>query len=96
MTLRIQRSVERELVVFTLTGRIQPEEVPEILTLLRSESPQQAIVLDLKNVRLIDRGTVLFLAQSEAEGAELRNCPGFIREWITQEKNATGRKGMAQ
>jgi hypothetical protein len=96
MTLRIQRSVERELVVFSLTGRIQAEQVPELLALLESESPQQEIVLDLRNVRLIDRGAVLFLAQSEAEGAELRNCSGFIREWITQEKNAMGRKGLPQ
>jgi hypothetical protein len=96
MTLRIQRLVERELVVFSLTGRIQAEQVPELLALLESESPQQEIVLDLRNVRLIDRGAVLFLAQSEAEGARLRNCSGFIREWITQEKNAMGRKGRPQ
>lgn len=96
MTLRIQRSVEHEVVVFTLTGRIQAEQVPELLTLLDSESPRQQIVLDLKNVKLIDRGAVRFLAQCEAEGAELRNCSGFIREWITQEMNAMGRRGLEQ
>lgn len=95
MTLRIHRSVEHRVVVFTLTGRIQTEEVPELLALLGSESPHEEIVLDLENVKLVDRGAVLFLAKSESEGAQLRNCSGFIRKWITQEKNAMGPKGLA-
>lgn len=90
MTLRIHRSFEHELVVFTLTGRIQAEQLPQLLALLRTESPGQEIVMDLKNVKLIDREAVLFLAQSEAEGTELRSCSGFIRAWITQERKAHG------
>lgn len=96
MTLRIQRSVERERVVFTLVGRIQAGQVPELIALFESESAQQEIVLDLKNVRLIDRDVVRFLAQSEAGGAGLRNCSGFIREWITQEKNAMGQTELPE
>jgi anti-anti-sigma regulatory factor len=87
MTLRIQRSVEHHLVIFILTGRIQAEQIPELIALLKSESPRQEIGIDLKNVKLIDRDAVRFLAQLEAAGARLRNCSGFIREWITQEKN---------
>ena len=86
MTLRIQRSDEREWVVFTLTGRLQAAQIPELQTLLRSE-PDHNLVLDLKDVKLVDRDAVRFLAQSEAEGASLRNCSAFIREWITQERN---------
>jgi hypothetical protein len=87
MTLRIQRSVESERVVFTLTGRIQAEQVPELLALLRSESSPHG-VLDLEQVQLVDRDAVLFLALVEARGARLRNCSGYIREWINQERNA--------
>ena len=90
MTLRIQRSLERERVVFTLTGRIEESQIPELLALLRSESPERELAMDLTNVKLIDRDAVRFLAQCEAAGAELRNCSGFIREWISQEKNAVG------
>ena len=88
MTLRIQRSIEREIVVFALTGRIQAEQVPELLALLRSESSARGIVLDLEQVKLVDRDAVLFLALSEALGAELRNCSAYIRKWIDQERNA--------
>jgi hypothetical protein len=88
MTLRIQRSVEDEQLVFTITGRIQAEHVSALLALLRSESSAHGIVLDLEQVKLVDRDAVLFLWLSETRGAKLRNCPAYIREWINQERNA--------
>lgn len=94
MTLRIQRSVERESVVFTLTGRIRGEHVPELLTLLASEQPSRNVLVDLKHVKLVDRDAVRFLAQSEADGTRLRNCSAFVREWITQEKKWPSSRGI--
>jgi anti-anti-sigma regulatory factor len=91
MTLRIQKSVESDLVVFKLTGRIQAVDVPGLLTLLKSDSSSHGIVLDLEQVKLVDRDAVLFLALSEATGAKLRNCSAYIREWITQETSAMNR-----
>ena len=94
MTLRIQRSDESDLVVFKLTGRIQAADVPELVTLfLKSDSSWggRGVVLDLEQVKLVDRDAVLFLALSEMTGAKLRNCSAYIREWITQEKNSMNR-----
>jgi hypothetical protein len=88
MTLKIQRSVERRSVVFILTGRIQVDQVPDLEALLKSESSDRDIVLDLRHVKLVDRGAVRFLSSREGAGTELRNCSAYIREWITQEKNA--------
>jgi hypothetical protein len=92
MTLRIQRLIENDLVVFKLTGRVQAGDVPELLELLRTDSLGCGVLLDMTDVRLVDRESVHFLAQSEAGGAELRNCSAYIREWIAQEKNAMSRK----
>ncbi len=92
MTLRIQRSVERRSVVFILTGRIQADQVPDLEALLKSESSDRDIVLDLRHVKLVDRDAVQFLAGRKAAGTELRNCSAYIREWITQEKKAMQRK----
>ena len=86
MTLRIQRSDEYNRVVLNLIGRIQANQVAELEALLRSEADHN-LVLDLKDVKLVDRDAVRFLARSEAEGAKLRNCSAFIREWISQERN---------
>ena len=90
MTLRIERSDERASAVFTLTGRIQAEQIPELQELL-SFQPADNLVLDLKEVKLVDRDAVRFLAQIEAEGAKLRNCSAFIRAWISQESNGMER-----
>ena len=45
--------------------------------------------IDLKNVLLVDREAVKLLALSEANGTELRNCPPYIREWVTREEAET-------
>jgi anti-anti-sigma regulatory factor len=86
MTLRIHRSTAEEVLVFALAGRIQAEHVSALLSLLRSDSPAHGVVLDLEQVKLVDRDAVLFLLLSEVRGIKLRNCPAYIRRWIDQEK----------
>jgi len=66
--------------------------VPDLEALLKAESSERDVVLDLGHVKLVDRNAVQFLAGSETAGTELRNCSAYIREWITQEKNAMQRK----
>lgn len=87
MTLRIDISDQRDRMVLTLTGRIQAEQVSELQNLLRRQSPNDNLILDLREVRLVDRGAVRFLAEIEAKGAKLKNCSAFIREWIGRERN---------
>ena len=82
--LRIQRAAEAKGVVFTLSGRIDGEGLAELQKLLESEA-QDHLILDLKEVKLVDREAVSFLADCEAKGMKLVNCPPYIREWIEQE-----------
>jgi hypothetical protein len=93
MTLRIEKSIEEERVIFHLTGRIRADQVEGLRALLRSEVSGASLVLDLKQVKLVDREVVRFLGQSEADGTTLRNCSAFVREWILQERNAMRRAG---
>lgn len=87
MTFRIQKTVEGRRLAFILSGRIRAEHVPELLALLKAEAPGNQIILDLEQVKLVDRCAVLFLALSEARGIELKNCAAFIREWIQRERS---------
>lgn len=98
MTLRIKRSDESGWVVFALSGRIQTDQVPELSALLQPESRDHRLLVDLKEVRLVDRDAVRFLARLESQGARLRNCSAFIRQWILQERNggATRRQNDQQ
>ena len=83
MSCRIDRGVSGEdLVVFRVSGRITAQELGLLEDLLRQESGTVAI--DLKEVLLADREAVKLLAFSEDNGVELRNCPAYIREWITR------------
>lgn len=87
MTLRIDISDERDRVVFTLTGRIQAEQLSELQALVKSDLPDHNLVIDLTEVKLVDRDAVRFLAEIEAHGARLRNCSAFVREWISRERD---------
>jgi anti-anti-sigma regulatory factor len=84
--LRIQKSVEGNQVVFALSGRIEAEDVAELQRLCRSEADDHKLVLDLGDVRLVNRDAIKFLADFEANGTKLRNCPAYIREWIAKER----------
>jgi hypothetical protein len=60
------------------------EHVAEFEALFRSETGTGQIVLDLKDLTLVDLDAVRFLESSETRGIELKNCPPYIREWITR------------
>jgi anti-anti-sigma regulatory factor len=84
--LKIQRIANGE-VVFTVSGRIDSENVDELKALFASEAKGRGIVLDLKDLTLVDRDTVRFLERCEADSIKLKNCPAYIREWITRERH---------
>jgi hypothetical protein len=85
MTLRIERSARQRFTVFTLTGRMEAEQVAELKELF--DRDYRNIILDLWDVRLADREAVRFLRDCEADGMKLENCPAYIREWMNREKD---------
>ena len=86
--LRIQRSANWQ-VVFTLSGRMDAENIAELETLFRLEAKDRQIVLDLKDLTLVNRDAVSFLERCEADSITLRNCPAYIREWITRQRHGS-------
>ena len=42
------------------------------------------LALDLTEVTVVSLEAVRALTVAEANGIELRNCPAYIREWISQ------------
>jgi hypothetical protein len=81
---KIQRRRNGE-VVFTVSGRLEAGNISELSDLLTAEPTDRPVVLDLKDVVLVDRDVVRYLRACEADGIELRNCPPYIRAWIAQE-----------
>src|SRR5258705_13332418 len=85
MTLRIERSVRQGITVFTLSGRMKAGEVAELKALF--DTDYRSIVLDLRDLRLADRGSVRFLRDCGAVGMKFENCPAYVREWMDREED---------
>jgi hypothetical protein len=83
--LKVQRSANGQ-VVLKLSGRIDAENIAELETLIRSEVDGRPIVLDLEDLILVNREAVSFLERCEVESITLKNCPTYIREWITSQR----------
>jgi anti-anti-sigma regulatory factor len=86
--LRIQRSAHGE-VVFTLSGEMDQEPIAELETLINSETNGTRLVLDLKDVTLVNEDAVIFLERCESNGLTLVNCPPYIGEWIKRQRQGT-------
>ena len=74
-------------VALRVSGRLAGNNVDMLRTLLEEE--RNVLALDLKDVRLVDGDAVKLLAIHESNGVRIDNCPLYIREWISREREAT-------
>ena len=81
--LKIERSSNAQVVI-KLSGRMDAENIGELETLVRKEADDRRIVLDLRDLTLVDQDAVNFLKRCEEDNITLKNCPAYIREWITR------------
>ena len=84
--LKIRRVANGE-VVFTVSGRVHEENLVELKDLFKLEPEGRLIVLDLKDLTLVDREAVRFLEHCDCDGIRLKNCPAYIREWMLRERD---------
>ena len=89
--LRIERSANGQ-VVFTLSGRMQTEDIEQVRQLLVGEVAGRRLIINLRDVTLINRDVVAFLAECEAKGIALECCPLHMRSWVDQEKGRKERR----
>jgi hypothetical protein len=78
-----RRQIGEDTAELALSGRLQFKHINELRGLIRKEDHN--VVLDLREVNLLDREAVEFLVACERDGVSVRNCPPYIREWITRE-----------
>ena len=87
MTFRIETAARGGCTVFILSGRIETPAIAELRRLFKPQTDYRDIVLDLKDVSLVGRDVMAFLARCEADGVKLENCTPYIREWMEREKD---------
>ena len=83
---KVQRTEDSGLVVLVVSGRIEGESLAELHNVFIAEAENQNFILDMSEVRLVDQDSIDFLSRCEANGAVLRNCPAYIREWIERDR----------
>ena len=90
--LRTKRT-ENSQVLFTLSGRIETaEDIQQLEQMLAVETSGQQLILDLRDVTLVNQDAVKFLRRCEADGIKLENCPLHVRRWIDQVKDPRRRR----
>jgi predicted metal-binding protein len=73
--------------VFILSGRIEKAAIAELRGLFGLQTDYRNIVIDLKDVGVVDREVMSFFMSCEADGVRLENCAPYIREWMEREKD---------
>ena len=86
MTCKIDRVLTpRGFVVFRVSGRIDGASFEVLQELIENEKTAKGrLALDLTEVTVVSFEAVRALTVAEANGIELRNCPAYVREWISR------------
>ena len=75
--------------VLRMSGRIDCTYVATLRELMeREKTRKSALAIDLTEITLVSREAVDALAVAEANGIELRNCPSYVREWVSRAKES--------
>jgi anti-anti-sigma regulatory factor len=84
LMLKIERDSGKGKTTIFLIGRFDSEHLQELKTQVSISSPR--IVLDLREVTIVDADVVRFLVACKADGATIVHCSRYIREWMVRER----------
>jgi len=87
MTFRIETAARGRFTVFILSGRIETPAIAELRMLFELPRDRGSIVLDLKDVGVIDRDLIHFFVYCKANGVKFENCPSYICELMERERD---------
>ena len=86
MAYRIHRLSTEQGLVLCISGRLAEEDLELVRMALDG---RRVVAIELAEIELVSRDAVKLLVAAEAEGIELRSCPAYIREWITNERESS-------
>jgi len=84
--MRIHTRIEEAAVTLLVAGTLNAAGVPDFDRALdEARRLRRPVVLDLSNVRLIDRPTLKYLIDLMDHDVKLTVCPDYIEHWIYRE-----------
>jgi anti-anti-sigma regulatory factor len=89
--LRIESVAENaHSVTYAVAGDIDSAHLPVLREIVeKARRKRRRVVLDLKEVTLVDRESLHFLAAARQAGLQLAHCPAYVRKWVEQERRAS-------
>jgi hypothetical protein len=91
--LRIEKDSDGCVSKLQLSGRIESDHIASVRSAMRDGCART--ILDLSDVFLVDLEVVRFLISVEDEGAELFQCPPYVREWMLRERAEGAQPGSS-
>jgi len=90
MTCKIERVLTPDgFVVLRVSGRIDGTCVTTLRESMEKDTTTKGgLAIDLTAVTLVSQEAVDALAVAEANGIELRDCPAYVREWVSRAKES--------
>jgi anti-anti-sigma regulatory factor len=90
MTCKIERVLAPDgCVVLRVSGRIDGASVVTLRESVDKEKTTTAgLAIDVTAVTLVSQEAVEALAVAETNEIELRNCPAYVREWVSRAKES--------
>ena len=82
--MKIEKTSKSGETTVRLSGHFQADHIGELTNQLQENEPR--LVLDLKEVTVVDVEVVRFLGACEANGVKIVHCPQYIREWMNRER----------
>ena len=90
MTCKIERVLAPDgFVVLRVSGRIDGTHVETLRELTDQGKTTTGLAIDLTEVTLVSPEAVEVLTLAEASGIELKNCPAYVREWVSRHRECT-------
>lgn len=84
--MKIEKRSHEGTTTISLIGNFQSEDLSELKEQFRLTDNEGRVVLDLKEVTLVDLDIVRFLALWKASGVTLVNCAQYIQDWMRREQ----------
>jgi len=89
MTLRLEKGKVGHQTMLNLIGGLRSDDIETLRSEIEREGPG-GLVLNLRELNIIDLSGVRYLLVCQSKGLELTECPPYVREWMKRESQGRG------
>ena len=81
--MKIETHSQADRTTIRLIGDFQSDHIEELRKQVEHESSE--VILDLREITLVDVHVVQFLAECVTKGMKIVHCPRYIKKWLLRE-----------